>query len=226
MTLRSGGDSSIYLPANTNANLVFTASGETIDLNFTRQAEPITQSIEERHYEFVLGEGGPRVEAQTGGDIRASDEPADPSPISGELERRENAWIEARERHGSPSWSAGFGFDRTSAWADMVSRRAQEAARRAEQRANAASRRAEEHIRQAAERQVRQAWGPDFNFNPPFAHPGHGEHAGHGMHPAPESPQRVTEQERLMVLQMLQENKITVEQAEKLLAALEGRYNS
>lgn len=226
MTLRAGGDMSIYLPANTNANLVFNANSESIDLNFSRQAQPFIQSIEERHFELMLGEGGPRIEAQTGGDMHASDEAVDPSSISGELERRENAWIEARERHGSPSWSAGFGFDRTSAWADMVSRRAQEAARRAEQRANAASRRAEEHIRQAAERGVRQTWDRDFNFNPPFSHPGHGEHAGHGQRPAPEAPQRVTEQERLMVLQMLQENKISVEQAEKLLAALEGRYNA
>jgi hypothetical protein len=35
--------------------------------------------------------------------------------------------------------------------------------------------------------------------------------------------QPVTEQERLTVLQMLEEGKITVQEAEQLLAALEGR---
>ncbi|HEX9018588.1 MAG TPA: hypothetical protein VF806_05355 [Anaerolineaceae bacterium] len=217
MLLRAGGDTSVFLPAEVNANFALNASGETIHLSFSRQAEPVDRSIDERHYEFALGEGGPRVEVQTGGDIRVSDEPVEPESISGALESRESAWIEARERHGNPSWSAGFGYDRTSAWAEMVSRRAQEAARRAEQRANAASRRAEEHIRHAAERHGHPDWPRDFNFGfpPPPVPPA-----------APVSPQPVTEQERLLVLQMLQENKITVEQAEKLLAALEGRYNS
>lgn len=215
MNLRAGGDIALYLPASINASFSLTSNGQTIHLNFTRQSQPLTESIEERHYEFTLGEGGPRVEAQTGGDIRAGDEPFEPEPVTGELERRENAWIEARSQRGNPSWSGGFGFDRTSAWADMVSRRAQEAAHRAERRADAAARHAEEHIRRAAERQPGWAWDADFD-----------SHAPHGEPPAPPPPsQPVTEQERLMVLQMLQDNKITVEQAEKLLAALEGRSN-
>ena len=121
-------------------------------------------------------------------------------------------------RRGSPAWSAGFGFDRSSAWADMVSRRAQEAARRAEQRSQAAMRRTEDQIRQAAERQGRHEYERGFgSFSGPPAPP---------TPPAPVEPAApVTDQERLLVLQMLQEQKITVEQAEKLLAALEGRFN-
>jgi len=36
-------------------------------------------------------------------------------------------------------------------------------------------------------------------------------------------PEPVKEEERLMILQMVQEKKITIEEAERLLAALEGR---
>jgi hypothetical protein len=153
-----------------------------------------------------------------GGDVRVSDTAVELRSITGELERLENAWADARGRYSSPGWSGGFGLDRTSAWADMVSRRAQEAARRAEQRVQAATRRTEEQIRQAAEREMRRA--DRFGGFAP-------------MPPAPPAPPQpfqrsapVSEKERLMVLQMLQEGKVTVEQAEQLLAALEGRYSS
>jgi hypothetical protein len=44
------------------------------------------------------------------------------------------------------------------------------------------------------------------------------------MPPPPSKPvDPVSEEERMMILQMLQDKKISVEQAEKLLAALEGR---
>jgi hypothetical protein len=103
----------------------------------------------------------------------------------------------------------------------MVSRRAQEAARRAEQRAQSAGRRTEEQIRQAAERQIRQAVNRDF---PGPGHPGF--FPMHHEAPPAARGEPVSEQERMMVLQLLSEKKITVEQAEKLLAALEGRYNA
>ncbi|RPJ49573.1 MAG: hypothetical protein EHM21_06750 [Chloroflexi bacterium] len=214
MALRAGGDVTIYLPANTSGRFSLNSGSEEIMLDFTRQEGTQSQTIESRNFEFNLGEGGPRVEAHSGGDIHLSDAAVEPELISGELERLENAWTDARGRYGSPSWSAGFGFDRSSAWADMVSRRAQEAARRAEQRVQAASRRTEDQIRQAAEREMRRAE----------------RSGGFPMTPSPPPPAAsrsapVSEKERLMVLQMLQEGKISVEQAEQLLAALEGRFS-
>lgn len=216
--LRAGGDVQVYLPSNAIASFVLSSNGEMISLELTRQAEQVQDTFETRRYEFTLGEGGPKIEVQAGGDIRVSDEIYEPEPLRGEFERRENAWKDARDRRGGSSWSNGFTFDRSSAWAEMVSRRAQEAARRAEQRAQAATRRTEDHIRQAADREMRRAehWA-NFGGFPPVP-------------PAPPTPppppvEKVTEQERLMVLKMLQENKITIEQAENLLAALEGRIN-
>jgi len=211
--LRAGGDAVIYLPSNLNAKLVLNSSGEGITIDLSRQAQPVHESLETRRFEFEIGEGGPQIEVQAGGDIRVSDDAVEPESITDELDRREEAWKEARDRRGSSAWSGGFGFDRTSAWADMISRRAQEAARRAEQRAQTAMRRTEEQIRRAAERDMR--WGDRWS--------------GPGAPPSPPPPPPppsapVSESERLIVLQMLQEGKLTVEQAEKLLAALEGRY--
>ncbi len=219
VALRAGGNVEIFIPSNTSGGFNLTSSGEDIQLDLNRQEGYQAQSIESRHHEFQLGEGGPQVEAYAGGDIRVSDAAVEPESITGELERLENAWTDARERYSAPGWSAGFGFDRNSAWADMVSRRAQEAARRAEQRVQAASRRTEEQIRQAAEREMHRAehFGRRFGHMPPMP----------PMPPmdTPQRPAPVSEKERLMVLQMLQEGKITVEQAEQLLAALEGRFN-
>lgn len=211
--LRAGGDIAIYLPSNVNTNLALISNGETISIELSRQLQQIHQSIDSRRFELVVGEGGSQVEAQAGGDIRVSDEAIEPEPITDELERREQAWKEARDRRGSPSWTGGFGFDRTSAWADMISRRAQEAARRAEQRTQAAVRRTEDQIRRAAERDMR--W--DDRWTGPGVPP-------RPVPPSPPTPAPVSEQERLIVLQMLQAGKLTVEQAERLLAALEGRF--
>ncbi len=215
ISLKSGGDIDLYLPENANAAFNLQANGERIVIRLRRQGEQvIEQDFEMRRYEILLGGGDGKVEVVAGGDIRLSDEEKQPDPISDELGRREMAWKEARERHGHPSWSGGFGFDRSSAWADMISRRAQEAARRAEQRAQGAVRRTEEQIRQAAERELRRAewqWRSGGGPMPPTPPPP----------PSPAHP--VTEKERLMILQMLQDGKITVEQAEMLLAAMEGR---
>jgi hypothetical protein len=217
VSLRAGGNASLFIPSTVSAQFSLSSSAANIDLRFNNQSPPLIEEIDAGKYEFTLGGGDQQVEMRTGGDIRLSDEAREPEPITGELERRENAWKEGRERRGNPSWSGGFGFDRTSAWADMISRRAQEAARRAEQRVQSASRRTEEQIRQAAEREMRRAeWRPGT----------HGQAHPHPPEPPKPPKSSVTEQERLMVLQMLQENKITVEQAEKLLAALEGRFTT
>jgi len=226
VSLRAGGSVDLYLPANVSGQFALNSGGENTKVNFNHQDRPTLENIDARHYEFSLGSGGPVVEIQAGSDIRLSDEPVEPKSISGELERRERAWLEARERRGSPAWSTGFGFDRNIAWADMVSRRAQEAARRAEQRSQASMRRTEEQIRQAAERQMKEGFGKgEFNFDFPFDFPTPPGGPIPSTPPAPPPAPKVTDQERLMVLQMLQENKITVEQAERLLAALEGRFN-
>ncbi len=95
---------------------------------------------------------------------------------------------------------AGIGLD-WSGFGERISRRVEEAARRATQRAEEATRRAERAARRVDAKVNLQMgrWKWDLT-------------------PKPEA----SNEERLAILKMLQEKKITAEEAETLLAALEG----
>ena len=86
---------------------------------------------------------------------------------------------------------------------ERINRRVQEATRRAQRQAEAATRRAEQKIGQQSRRFA-------FNWT--------GGRAGFPMPPA----EPVSDEERMAILKMLQDKKISAEDAEKLLAALEG----
>ena len=86
---------------------------------------------------------------------------------------------------------------------ERINRRVQEATRRASRQAEAAARRVEQKVNQQGRR---------FSFN--WA-------GGRGGIPMPPA-EPVSDAERMAILKMLQEKKISAEDAEKLLAALEG----
>jgi SHOCT-like domain len=104
--------------------------------------------------------------------------------------------------------------DRAAARAQERIRRAQE---RLEQKLAAAQRKIElkahahEHVAERASRHGRRSWG--FGIPTPPTPP---------MAPTPPG-EPVSEEERLMILRMLEEKKISMEQAEELLSALEGK---
>jgi hypothetical protein len=143
----------------------------------------------------VLGNGSARISLSAGGDVRVSN--------------REDAG-EFAEEFGN---FAGMNFD-WSGFGDRISKRVEEATRRATKRAEEAVRRAE----RAAERHARRGrgglvvgrWNWDLKGTPKPPVP-------------PEPPvEPVSEDERMAILKMLSEKKITAEQAEELLSALEG----
>jgi hypothetical protein len=100
-----------------------------------------------------------------------------------------------------------------SGFGERISRQVQAATARAAKSAEEATRRAERH----AERHARR-WG---RTPPPGAW---GDFGPKGMPTPPGMPKSepVAEEERMAILKMLQEKKITAEQAEQLLQALEG----
>jgi hypothetical protein len=211
--LRSGGNGTLYLPSEASARFELDSGNENIEVRIDQGETHMQEEIEHRRYEFRLGEGEGKVEMRAGGDVLVSDETREPSSLGGEFERLETSWQNARENRARYGWPGHFDPERSADWADMISRRAQEAARRAEQRAQNVARRVEEQTRRTVDREVRRAGqGFSFNFDAPIP-------------PAPPKASPVTEKERMLVLQMLQENKISVEQAEALLRALEGRYS-
>lgn len=110
-------------------------------------------------------------------------------------------------------WESAAEFDFGANWplpedfAERISRTTERATRQAE----AAVRRAEAGMRRAEEN-IRRQHGRRFAFN---------WSGGRGMPPVPPN-EVVTDEERMTILRMLQEKKITSEDAEKLLSALEG----
>ena len=104
---------------------------------------------------------------------------------------------------------AGVNFD-WSGFGDRISRQVEQATARAAKRAEEAARRVERHV----ERQSRRGRG--FNWNWEFK--------GMPKPPTPPEPpsEPIAEEERMTILKMLAEKKITAQQAEELLNALEG----
>ena len=104
---------------------------------------------------------------------------------------------------------AGVNFD-WSGFGERISRQVEQATARAAKRAEEAARRVERHV----ERQSRRGRG--FNWNWEFK--------GMPKPPTPPEPpsEPIAEEERMTILKMLAEKKITAQQAEELLNALEG----
>src|SRR5690349_4024981 len=143
---------------------------------------------------LVLGDGSAKIALNAGGDIR----------VTNDAEAGNSA-----EDFGN---FAGMNFD-WSGFGERISRQVEQATARAAKRAEEAARRVERH----AERHARRwrgnvstgPWNWDFNSQ---------------NVPTPPSPpsEPVAEEERMAILKMLAEKKITAEQAEQLLNALEG----
>jgi hypothetical protein len=140
----------------------------------------------------TLGSGAARIVLSAGGDVR--------------LTNKANAG-ESAEEFGN---FAGLNFD-WSGFGDRISRQVEQATARAAKRAEEAARRVERH----AERHARR-WGAKVNIGPMDFGP-----RGIPKPPTPPS-EPVADEERMAILKMLQDKKITSEQAEQLLRALEG----
>jgi hypothetical protein len=198
-SITAGDD--ILLVLLPNANVTLSMQGDEIDVDWpgVENQDDVTKRV------LILGDGSAKITLSAGGDVRVTNK-ADAG--------------ESAEEFGN---FAGLNFD-WSGFGEMISRkveratgqvarRAEEAARRAEKLAGEAARRAERHAERHARHWKANAgmgrWNWDFNSqNIPTP-------------PAP-PPEPVADEERMAILKMLQEKKITSEQAEELLNALEG----
>lgn len=142
----------------------------------------------------VLGDGSARISLSAGGDVRVSN--------------REDAG-EFAEEFGN---FAGLNFD-WSGFGERISRQVERATARAARRAEEAAGRVARHAERRAHKWKVNAnadrWNWDMGPN------------GVVVPPTPPS-EPVSEEERMEILKMLQEKKITAAQAEELLEALEG----
>lgn len=143
---------------------------------------------------LVLGDGSAKISLNAGGDIRVTNN-ADAG--------------NSAEEFGN---FAGMNFD-WSGFGERISRQVAQATSQAARRAEEAARRVERH----AERQARR-WKGNVKVGR-----WNWEMGPKGV-PIPPTPpaEPVAEEERMAILKMLAEKKITAEQAEQLLSALEG----
>jgi hypothetical protein len=143
---------------------------------------------------LVLGDGSAKIALSAGGDIR----------VTNNAEAGSSA-----EDFGN---FAGMNFD-WSGFGDRISRQVEQATARATKRAEEAARRVERHAERQARRWRGNVKGGPWSWD-----------VGPRGVPTPPTPpsEPVAEEERLAVLKMLAEKKITAEQAEQLLSALEG----
>jgi DUF4097 and DUF4098 domain-containing protein YvlB len=193
-SIHVGGDARVILPAGMDAALSLKSGSGDIDYDLAgdRQVYEMTHTLEK-----TLGKGGSLLSIFVGGDITISDQHSRDSKSAdyfGDMEVQLGALADDIGREVRID-------QRVAARLDSAARRAEEAARRAEQRIQAAMQRVE----------ARHGGFPPIPPSP----------VNLGGRP-PVLKRSVSNEERMLILQMLQEKKITVEEAERLLQALEG----
>ncbi len=195
--IRAGGDINVLVPADAKGILEMTSGGEDILVHAGGQ------DLEEDsgNATLPLGEGGAKVLLAAGGDVRVTDRQEENWDFDEDLDTMDDHWedfgiqIEQSIREGLKSVSESV---------RMATQQASKAGTMAEAKLNQAMRRLEERgITAGRKRKV-----VGFTF-------------GDDDLTAPAKPVGATDEERMIVLRMLQEKKISVEEAEKLLNALD-----
>jgi hypothetical protein len=183
----------ILLVMPPKANATLTLSADKIDVDW----EGVEQDPDATSRVITLGDGSAMMTLSAGGDIRVSD--------------RSDAGDSA-EDFGN---FAGVGMD-WSGFGERISRRVEQATERAQRKIDEATRRIENRARDA-ERRGRRFKGALEIGRWKWDITGSSTKSGSMPHKS-----GVSDEERLVILKMLQEKKITAEEAEKLLASLEG----
>ena len=241
--IQAGGNIRCRVPGDANVNFEIINGAQDIRIKTPDRSE----KLNEGEYTFTLGEGGAQVKLAAGGSVRVLasattweatehidvDFGAELGSVAEEIAKQATSQLEAQldmiSAHLDAKLSglasaipqAGLSEERAQeiqarleAARERAAQRAEAAAERARARLElkiaAAQRKAERKARAAAARAARKA----------------GRKRGHSRfsHPSPFEPSDpVSDDERLLILQMLQDQKITLEQAEQLLAAVEGK---
>jgi hypothetical protein len=205
----AGDDIMLVLPENANATL--NLSGDHISVNFPGvELEDSTSQV------VTLGEGEAKIDLNAGSRLLvstsegAADSADEFGNFAGMMFDFGSLGRELGEHWGN--WGHDFGervSRKATEAAERAARKAEEAARRMERQAVKQARHAERqarHAHKAARKGAKFSWTFDSSKFPPV--------------PKPVEP--VSDEERITILKMLSEKKITAEQAEELLSALEG----
>lgn len=209
VNLRAGGDIFLFVAPDADARIEASSGGASVRVSLGGQVS----RIDEKDYLLTLGAGVTPIKLRSGGDVRISDEAWKSDQLESFFNRLQERWSR---------WETGR-FEPWNEWQtsyeERIRQRSEEAVRRAEERVRAAMERIEQqtghfgHIGHAwDDMQWPKAPVPPVPPVPPVS----------PVAPRPPKPV-VSVEERLMILRMLQDHKISVEEAEQLLAALEGK---
>jgi hypothetical protein len=207
----AGGDLVLRVPPGASARVSMTSNANQIRV----RAAGVPNGAGKGSRQVTLGAGDAEVVLAAGGDILLAED-AESRPADDIGVRLEAEFTSMGEAIGRRAQEA----------AERAARHAEAHAQRAAQKAARKAERIAERVAREAERQTRD-WPfsrRGFPFEAPFGSPSPRPGPRPAPQPAPRpAPQPVTDEERLAVLRMVEQKKITVEQAEQLLAALEGR---
>ena len=243
--VHAGGNIHAHIPEDANLEVTLSSEAEMIQVFLPGESK----SYQQESYELTLGGGDASMSLSAGGTILLSSQPAgwrdaeEPETdflegfrISGEFNQKIaeqvasqiEAQMEAMTRQlneqmanlSSVVGKAGLSeeqaeeiMERARETSERATARAQEKMRRAQEKLERkleAARRRNEMKAQAAERRAQARGRRSWSFEWPSA-------------PPPPQKEPVSDEERLLILRMLEQKKITLEEAEQLLAALEGR---
>jgi hypothetical protein len=239
--LSSGGNLTCSLLEETSAQVDILKASK-VSIGFTSQKVPKQTTAP---FQFTLGDGEASINLSAGGVLSVSSTPAFhypggygvkidfstndlPEDIEGEIASQIEAQMEMLGRQlefqmeNLSSTLMGSGLSEEAA--ERISRKAREASERATKRAQERIQRAQEKIERKVEAARRKA-----EIKSRFPRKSEKRHDGRTPWKAtpeidPSSPEvPVTDEERLIILRMLEEKKITLEQAEELFSALEGQ---
>jgi hypothetical protein len=245
--LRAGGNLACWLPEDASVEVNILDAGK-ISVGFDSDNIPKQMDAP---FSFTLGDGEATLSLAAGGYLTVSGAPGFhkpagfgvdvdftppeiPDDLGEEITRQIEAQMEMLGRQiefQMENLSATLmGSGLSAEAAERISRKAQEASERATRRAQEKAQRAQEKIQRAQEKIERklEAARRKAEIKSRVARKAEQRQEGKvswkasSVPDASPPPEPVTEEERLMILRMLEEKKITLEQAEELLSALEG----
>ena len=192
ISLRAGGDIRFEVDDNfEGANFTFRSSASDISVQIGED----DHTVESLSYAYQMGSNEKEIEAAAGGAIRLSGIEDPDEDVIGDISNR-------------------FDFEE-SAFSELIRERIDSATRKAEAKMKSAEIRLDQ-IRERVEKH--RGFNVDVDFDG-----GVSQHPAHPVPPVvrPMGKKGATDEERLMILKMLQEKKITVDEAERLFKALE-----
>lgn len=202
--LKAGGDVHVSVPRRTGWKLDLTSGGNDIRLEIENNLERIDDWALLR----TIGDGKTNLRATAGGDIHVSDEPFSTENGERKAQKSKDHWFNLEKT--VPGFALTIdGVSFSQELSERIAQKTEAAVRKAENKIKDFMQRMDDHKGETIVESTRF-----FRDEQPIP-----STEGHVNTETAYSP--VSEEERLVVLRMLQDKKLTVEEADRLLDALE-----